>query len=597
MNPPRRPEPRSTSRALAAAALLLAAGSATASAAAEPPRLRVELGPDVAALDEPVVLVFEVSAAGFASPQFEPRFELDNLEVVSGPSTSRTSSWVNGQSSASTRLVWRLRPLAVGPAAARGLGAAVGGELLSVPERVIEIVAEAPPGRRAPARTAPIDPFEAFFGDDAFGPFRRRDRPAAPAARPRLALRAEVDRPVAWVGEQVGWRLTLDTQAEVSAFRPRPLPDFRGFWVREIPQPERLRPEWIEVGGERFARVSMLGRALFPLRPGRHRLGAVTADLVIRLAEVGWFGPLGRDEQISLSTEPVELEVRALPAAPEGFGGAVGPLEVAASIDPRRVESGQATTLELVIAGDGQLQGLEPPAISAPPGLRLFDPQVETSEEVVGGRIRTTRRWRWVAVADAPGRARFDPIALPWFDPVAGIYRTSATAPLELEVVAASSPPVAPVPDSPATADGVEDDGRRRLLPIGLATAAGLAAAIAAATFVRARRRNPRPGLRHRLETANRVARSEPSPRDAAVRLEAAWREFVGARWGISPGVPVAHWPERIVAAGGTEAAARALVGLFEELHGLRYAPELSDVEALRNEAVERSCRLARDLA
>jgi hypothetical protein len=584
-------------RTLATAALLLAAAAPAAVAAPESPRLSVELGPDVVALDEPVVLVFEVSAAGFGSPQLEPRFRLENLEVVSGPSTSRTSSWVNGQSSASTRLVWRLRPLAVGPAAARDLSAAVGAELLAVPDRVIEIVAQAPPGRRAPGSPAPIDPFEAFLGEDPFGPFRRRDRPVAPAARPKLALRAEVDRPVAWVGEQVGWRLTLDTQAEVSAFRPRPLPDFRGFWVREIPQPERLRPEWIEVGGDRFARVPMLGRALFPLRPGRHRLEAVTADLVIRLAEVGWFGPFGRDEQISLTTEPVEIEVRALPPAPDGFGGAVGPLDVAGSIDPRRVETGQATTLELVVAGDGHLQGLEPPAIAVPPGLRRFDPQVETSDEVVGGRIRSQRRWRWVIVADRPGQVRIDPIALTWFDPVTESYRTSATAPLELEVVPASSPPAALAPERAGEPGESRGEDRGGPVPIGLAAAAGLAAAILAAAGALARRRSPRRGLRRRLESAHLAARAEPSPRDAAVRLEEAWRELVRERWGISPGVPVAHWPERIVAGGGTEAAARALVELFDELHGLRYAPELSDVEALRIEAVERSRRLARDLA
>jgi len=134
-------------------------------------------------------------------------------------------------------------------------------------------------------------------------------------------------------------------------------------------------------------------------------------------------------------------------------------------------------------------------------------------------------------------------------------------------------------------------------LPIAVAAVAGAVIAILAAARVLARRRGPRRGLRRRLEAAHVGARTEPSPRDAAVRLEEAWRELVRERWGVSPGVPVAHWPERIVAAGGTEAAARGLVELFEELHGLRYAPELSDVEALRNEAVERSRRLARDLA
>jgi hypothetical protein len=122
-------------------------------------------------------------------------------------------------------------------------------------------------------------------------------------------------------------------------------------------------------------------------------------------------------------------------------------------------------------------------------------------------------------------------------------------------------------------------------------------AAILLASAMRARRRDPRLALRRHLEAAHLAARSEASPRDAAVRLEGAWREFVRERWGISPGVPVAHWPERVVAGGGTEADARALVDLFDELHGLRYAPELSDVETLRAEAVERSRLLARELA
>src|SRR5690606_36716231 len=132
-----------------------------------------------------------------------------------------------------------------------------------------------------------------------------------------------------------------------------------------IPPPEKLRPEWIEADGSRFARVTMLARALFPLRPGRHRRDAVTADLVILLAEVGWFGPFGRDEQLTLATEPVEIEVRPLPPGPEGFAGAVGQLEVTAALDPRRIEIVQAPMLELSVVGVGHLQAPEPPAIDA----------------------------------------------------------------------------------------------------------------------------------------------------------------------------------------------------------------------------------------
>jgi len=58
----------------------------------------------------------------------------------------------------------------------------------------------------------------------------------------------------------------------------------------------------------------------------------------------------------------------------------------------------------------------------------------------------------------------------------------------------------------------------------------------------------------------------------------------------------VDRWGEALGGAGVPETLAAELVALLDELHYLRYAPELSDVETLREEAFERSRRLLRDL-
>ncbi len=561
------------------------------------PQVHADLGPAEVGMDGFATFSIEVSSQGFGLPSFEPHFRLDKLAVADGPSTSQSQRWVNGSTSASTRLTWRLRPLALGRGAVRDLSVTIGGKVLRLPDREVEIVRQAPPGRAAPPAPAPLDPFGAVFGeDDPFGPFRR-PQPAARA--PRIRLSDAVDRSTVWAGEQVDWSLLLDTQTDISAFNPRQLPEFKGFWVVELPVPQEPRPQWIEVGGEKFGRVVMLRRALFPLRPGRFRLEPASADVVARIADAGWFGPLGRNQQVALATEPLEIQARPLPPGPEGFSGVVGALDLDADLDRPRVDVGEAATLTITATGPGHLQGLAPPALPVPAGLRSFAPRPESTTRLARGRLETTATWRYVVVADRPGRYVLPAVSLTWFDPGSATYRTSSTAPAALEVTATApvtrTAAAAPPPAVPAPAGAT---GGRRLV----ATATALAGLVAAAGLaVGLRRRSAlrtgpsRAAQRHLLE-ALATARSEPSPRRAATTLESAWREFAAARWGLPPGLAVVHWPGRLEPAGVPRSSAAALVELFDELHYLRYAPELSNVETLREEVLEHSSRLAREL-
>jgi hypothetical protein len=588
--------PRRAARTCALAALLVA--GELAAAEDEGQRVRIELTPALIGVEETATLVLEVSRPGFGLVGVEPLFRLENLELAAGPSTNQSQSWINGRTSSSTRLVWRLRPLAEGRAAVRDVRVTVRGATVEVPDQEIEVVRDPPPGRRAgPGAPAP-DPFEAFLrGEDPLGVLRR---PAAPARVPKVHLAAELDRPVAWAGEQVAWRLVLATQADVGAFNPRALPDFQGFWSREIPRPARLRPEWVEIDGERYGRVVMLERALYPLRPGRARVGPATADLVVRVAEAGLLGPLARDHQMALVTEPVELDVRALPPAPDGFSGVVGPIELGAALDRARFEAGQAVTLSVSAAGFGNLHGLAAPELALPSGLRVFEPRPERATEAIAGRLETTVTWRYVLVAQRPGSYRLPPVELVWFDPQGATYRTSASPELQLEAtpgpaLAAADAPGDGTPELPAGGEpGPPAAGRARVVVLGALAAAALVGAGAAR---RALRRRPARGARRRLDAALGAARAEPSPRLAAAGLEEAWRHFAAERWQVPAGQPVAHWRPSLTRAGVPGPAVTALVELFEELHFLRYAPELSSVEALREDVLERSSRLLRELA
>lgn len=591
---------RAGAAALLAIALLLPAARGQAE---EEPQARRALSPTVAGLDEVVQLTLELSSDDLTGLAFEPKFRLDNLELLGAPATSRQRSWINGRVSGSTQLIFRLRPLAVGKATVRDISLELEGGSIALPDAQIEIVAETPPERRRSPRPTALDPFGGRFADpfgDMYGESRRaeRQRPTLP----KLHLRMSARPATVWVGEQLTWRLLLDTQSDISAFMPRELPRFEGFWVRDVPLPEHLKPEWVEVDGERYGRVPMLQRALFPLRPGTIELGPTVADLVVRVARVGWFGPIGHDEAMQLESSPLRIEVRALPDPPPDFAGVVGPLELSAGLDRTRLRAGEAATLTFSVSGYSHLQSLAAPTLDLPPGLRVFEPRAETSEQIRQDRIRTTRTWSWVVLAERPGRFRLPPIGLVGFDPATAAYRrweTGADVTLELEVepawdaAAATPDPAGPTPEPP-------ESGRSRPAwaqpsRIATAAAAGLVA-VGLLLAVRAVRRGA-PARRRRRELAAAIAAARTVPaREAAARLETAWRQFAADQWQIAPGLPTTRWPERLAALGLPEAARQAVVGHFDDLHFLRYAPELSDVEALRAEAVDGAARLLREL-
>ncbi len=601
-----------------AAALLLAALviAAVAPLPAEEPRTEATamLDPGLIGVDELASFSITVSSSGFGGLDVHPAFELDNLEVAAGPFQSQSQRWVNGTTSSTLQLTWRLRPKGVGPARVRAIALTVQGKALRLSDKEIQVQQQAPPRAEAPA-AAPgraFDPFEDLFGRVGAG--RRRAQPEAELRRPKIFLRAALDPPTVYVGQQTTYTLWLYTQTDVGAFQPTHMPAFKGFWVREIPQPAELKPEWLEQNGERFGRVAMLRRALFPLQAGKFTIEPTEVDLVARMAEIGPFGtPFGRSETLHLKTDALPLEVLALPPSPPDFTGAVGDLAVSARLDRNALAVGEAATLTIRSTGHGNLQSLRPPNLVLPEGLRLFPPRQESTERLTDGSLVSSQEWSYVLVPQRPGSFELPALALPYFDPAARAYRSAATRPLQLSVTGAAvaatpatPPAAADVPPAPpgsttspgaATASAAGSASANDWLAI--AGAGGLAAALLAGGALWRRRGSPGRASGRSLAAALRAIEStaaKATPRETAAELEEALRHHLEARFDIAPGTPVSQWHARLIAARVDPATATELAEVTKELHYLRYAPELAAAEELRADTLERVRRLARAL-
>jgi hypothetical protein len=576
--------------AVARSALVALALLGPAARAADPPKVTARLTPDPLGIDEVATLEIHVTSSGFDSPDLEPRFELENLEIAGGPMQAQSHSWVNGRTSSSFQLLWRLRPLAAGPARVTHLEMRVDEQTVALADQEIEVVESAPPGRAAPPPAGvPADPFEGLFDST------RSQRRRAAAEQPKVRVRTEVEPSNPYVGQQTAYRLVLYTQTDISSFNPLGLPDFRGLWTREVDLPDRVKPQWVELDGERFGRVVMLQRALYPLSAGKFELEPIDVDVVLRVAEAGFFGPFGRNVQQRLRTNPVALGVRPLPAAPPGFSGVVGDLSTKASLDRAETEVGQAATLSIEVESRGNLQGLPAPEIALPAGLTAYAPRPETGQRVTGGALVSHQTWRYVLVPDRAGEFVVPAISFAYFDPASASFRNVNTDPIRLAVrTATESAPVA----TPAPAAAAAREPERRA-PDGVLWAAGAAAvALLLGIGYLLGRRGSGGGAaepRRRLLEALKHAQHEP-PRAAADGFEAAWRAYLAERFGVPSDAPGAGLADRLGARGVPAASGAALAALFEEIDYLRHAPELSQVSHLGGEILERSRRLVREL-
>jgi hypothetical protein len=562
--------------------------------------VQARLEPEVLGLGETATFTVQIEGTGFGRMGFRPpEFDLENFEIVGGPYQQEDIRFANGRLTRTFKISWRLRPLTTGTARVNAIAVRVRGATVQIGDREVEVQEE--PTGRGSGDAPGEDPLDRFL--DRM-PWQRRPEPNTPG----VFLRADVTPQQPFVGEQVLYTVHLYTRQDILAANAREVPTFRGFWVRDVPQPQSLPTELVDIGGERYGRVVLLQKALFPLRPGEHAIEPSAMDLVVRTFERRFFGPpLSRHEELSLRTPPRTVNVRPLPAAPARFGGAVGQLSLAARLEPAEIRLGEAATLTVTLAGAGNLQGVEAPQVTAPAGLDLLPPQQAGDEELQGTRVHGSRTWSFPVVPRRPGRHTLEVPPVSYFDPRSGQYRTAAASP-----VAFTALPRTPLPGG-GELHGVRgaafaaQQGADRwsslvpwlfALPWALALVLTLARKRASAGRPAPPRSDVRNGGAAWRRTEQRLAEiaAETRPRQAAARIEEAWREFLEERWEIPAATASARWGDLLAERGAEPEAARELAGLIGDLHYLRYAPQLCSIDALRDEALDRSRRLLRRL-
>ncbi len=439
------------------------------------------------------------------------------------------------------------------------------------------------------------------------GPLRLQsegEQLTAPAIQVTVSPRSEQDRAERdvsaavtddslWLGQVVVYRFRFRHRGEVLDARWTP-PSFDGFVKEPIGMTQQERSS--ELDGARYTE-QLIDVPLVAAGEGERVIGPA-----MLVAQVPTSGRSRRDDPFAsspfralrdvtnetLTADAVPVKIRPLPTEgrPADFSGLIGRFNLQVTPQKTTVRQGDSVTLDVVLSGDGSLQGFKLPAPPADAGFRVYDDDPTVEAAIEDGAYTATARFQRSLVPERQGRLEIPGLRIPVFDPASGTYTVVESAPLTLDVspgeagagevrsfagqsgdtrqaVGSLGEDILPVPGKADIGDRAASGLGRWLLPP-LVPALGLVL-LELGRVVRGRRKDPWDAVTAGLERLP----ADPGARLGA--LEQLFREAAALRLGR----PAAGLDRGQVATLGEEARA-----LYADLEAARYGGQsVSDLE------------------
>jgi len=236
--------------------------------------------------------------------------------------------------------------------------------------------------------------------------------------------------------------IKLYSKLNISGLENVDFPNFDGFYKQEIETKPLRQLEKENVNGEIYGTGVLKKYLLFPQKTGRLNIQPFEVDCIVQKKVEGesrslfddFFGSY-KNVRMSLASDPVQINVRSLPAGePGGFTGGVGSYRMKASLNKQSVKTNEGVTLKINISGSGNLKVLEPPRVNFPPDLEVYDPKVSDNINVTESGASGTKIVEYLVIPRHAGDYRIPSIGMAYFDPGTGSFKTMQTQPMTLNV-------------------------------------------------------------------------------------------------------------------------------------------------------------------
>ncbi|NND09380.1 MAG: protein BatD [Saprospiraceae bacterium] len=322
--------------------------------------------------------------------------EFPNSQVISGPSQSFRSTFINGRSSTSvgysyTLLATQEGTIKIGPASIQ-----VKGKTLRTNPIQIQVVKARDP---------------AASNEDV--------------QAPDIFIRAEVDAGQAYIGQQIVIWYKIYTQINIENYNILSESSYDGCYSQVL---DAFREPVVKevINGVQYSTKVLRKVAVFPQQSGKIEFEPLVVRIGIpdKARRRSFFSSFSLKTR-NLSSDGITLFVKsAYDGALGNFSGAVGHFKPSFTLSKDQITTDDALTLRLQLVGNGDVKTVRPPGLVLPKGLDQYDPKT-IDEKMINGNdsIRGVKTIEYLLTAEQPGRYEIKP-AFTHFDPRKRVYIT-----------------------------------------------------------------------------------------------------------------------------------------------------------------------------
>ena len=364
-----------------------------------------------------IIYTVNDQASDFKGPTF------DGFRLLSGPNQSTNQSYqiINGKVSQSFQLTYTyyVKAMKEGSFEIQPASVVVKGKTYkSIPLKIT--VSEAPAGSPASAQ----DPSQA----------RPARQEGDGISKDDVFIRAYADKTNPVQGEQVTITYKIYTVVPISQISITKQSTFPGFWNKNLLNDnEPLRQYNETINGKQYTVADLRKIAIFPQRSGQVTIEPMEMECLAQVRtersrqardpffdsffDDPFFNRNFQNVQLRMESNPVNLNIRSLPLEnrPLGFSGAVGEFTLDSEIDRTELKANEPMIIKIRIRGKGNIDLIEPPALTFPPDFETYDPKVSADLNTGSLVISGTKTFEYLVIPRNAGQFEIKPFEFIYF--------------------------------------------------------------------------------------------------------------------------------------------------------------------------------------
>jgi len=371
------------------------------------------------AVNEKFEVNFSYEYQGSSSVNFTPP-DLDDFLIFSGPNQSRSISVTNNAATITGSYSYILSARKLGTYQIAGAKFTIEGVTHNIQPITIKV--------------------EGSSAQDESGDYANgRD------IRNKLFIRAIVDKPTAYLGEQitVSYKIYVSPDVRPEYITHAKLPLYEGFWAEELEGSSNyLTPE--TYNGTQYNTAILKKAALFPTRSGSLKISPISLTLsVIFSGSSSNYDPFSSyhpgsssSEEVKISSPVVNVNILPLPNGDTSkyFTGAVGKFSLETKVAKRKFKKNEPVKFQIILNGTGNIELLDVARPTFNKSFEVLDPNI-TKTKNNSGVISGSKVIEYVLIPRDGGKYSLPAVGFTWFDPQTKTYETLKTKELPITVI------------------------------------------------------------------------------------------------------------------------------------------------------------------